>query len=225
MAKKLLMGLAAVLVVAGGVAALSAYEAHVINVTAHIENALFVHQSELEFGTVFPQEYIVKPFQIELSDSFEAQKRVDTVNYEINQKPKCKCDLWDPKNPELCPQGEYLPVNYTDEKCPTGYTAMLSLCPFLSKLPIDEDGNDTGVPSYYVEDKPDYCVPRTGTEKATGRLNLFGDYIDTWNVDLKVPPVAGTVGQDWPASCPTVPTNSVDYGCDLWIEATSIYQD
>jgi hypothetical protein len=39
---------------------------------------------------------------------------------------------------------------------------------------------------------------------------------------LKVPPVKGFVGQDWPAGCPTVPTNDVDLGCDLWIEVTGI---
>ena len=55
MKKKILLGLVAVVAVAGGVAALSAYEAHVINVTAHIENALYVHPESRDFGTVFPQ--------------------------------------------------------------------------------------------------------------------------------------------------------------------------
>jgi hypothetical protein len=49
-----------------------------------------------------------------------------------------------------------------------------------------------------------------------------GDILDLWKVDLKVPPVDGYVGQDWPEGCPTVPENDVDYGCDLWIEVTGI---
>jgi hypothetical protein len=58
---------------------------------------------------------------------------------------------------------------------------------------------------------------------ATGYLSkLEGDILDLWTVDLKVPPVDGYVGQDWPAGCPTVPENDIDYGCDLWIEVTHI---
>jgi hypothetical protein len=48
------------------------------------------------------------------------------------------------------------------------------------------------------------------------------DLLDAWIVDLKVPPVTGTVGQDWPAGCPTVEEDKQDYGCDLWIEVTGI---
>ena len=55
MKKKILLSIIAVATVIGGVAAMSAYEAHVVNVTAHIENALKVIPPEkLVFGTVFP---------------------------------------------------------------------------------------------------------------------------------------------------------------------------
>ena len=58
---------------------------------------------------------------------------------------------------------------------------------------------------------------------ASGILSKrVNDLSDLWIVDLKVPPVEGFVGQDWPAGCPTVPTNDIDYGCDLWIEVTGI---
>ena len=70
MRKKILLGLLAAVVVVGGVAGMSAYEAHVINVTAHIENALRIPTEAIEFGTVFPQEYVEKDFTIFLSDSF-----------------------------------------------------------------------------------------------------------------------------------------------------------
>lgn len=49
MKKKILLSLVAMVAVAGGIAAMSAFEAHIINVTAHIENALSVHPTELVF--------------------------------------------------------------------------------------------------------------------------------------------------------------------------------
>lgn len=66
----------------------AAFEAHVINVKAHIENALSVDTTPIDFGTVFPQEKFIKNFWIELSDSFKDERRVDDVKYEIHQKPK-----------------------------------------------------------------------------------------------------------------------------------------
>ena len=92
------------------------------------------------------------------------------------------------------------------------------LCRFLSKLPVAAD-NDYGVPSYYQED---YCALPSPIN-ATGNLDKdTGDTSDTWIVDLKVPPVEGYVGQDWPETCAdwTVPHNGLTYGCDLWIEVT-----
>lgn len=88
MNKKILMGLGAALAVVASVAAMSAYEAHVINVTAKIENALTVTPDEIMFGTVFPQEYLTEEVQVCVSDSFTAEQRVDDVNYFIRQKPK-----------------------------------------------------------------------------------------------------------------------------------------
>ena len=226
MSKKILFALATVLVVAGGVAALSAYEAHVINVTAHIENALYVHPDEIAFGTVFPQEWVYSDFTVELSDSFLAEERVWDVLYKIVQKPKCEC-IFDPvKEPmdfDLYCEGEkYARIDYSTYECPEYYEEMENLCPFLSKLDGDpEDLNDYEVLSYY--DMPG-CQP--AELDATGMLHKFdgilSDEVDLWIVDLKVPPVEGYVGQDWPSDCPTVPTNDVDYGCDLWIEVTEI---
>ena len=221
MNKKFLMGLGATLAVVASVAAMSAYEAHVINVTAHIENALSVAPKEIEFGTVFPQEYVEEQFTIALSDSFMTETRVDDVEYIINQKTKC----WDWDGTGEKPTTiNYAPVNYWDDKCPSGFHPMLSLCSFLSKTDADpEDNNDSDEPSYY-DPKTNSC-PERDTGTAFGRLTKIGnDISDTWIVDLKVPPVEGTIGQDWPVSCAewTVPVDSRDYGCDLWIEVTHI---
>ena len=321
MNKKILMSLGAALAVVASVAAMSAYEAHVINVTAHIENSLYVHPDEIAFGTVFPQEYLERQFTVELSDSFMTAERVDDVEYVIKQNPKCK-------RTELCPPigvdpdcSLYAPVDYATHECPDGYAAMETLCPFLSKIDGDpEDNNDTSHLSYYDDnDTPedmsdDSCIaperytgnmlrysstgwgghscpegmrivaggtigdtfptvqgvakPGTSVDgvdypvlphytyktnfippeegyavhngqtaqdiqiwvdciadnpDATGMLTKEGqDILDLWILDLKVPPVDGFVGQDWPAGCPTVPENDIDYGCDLWIEVTNI---
>jgi LruC domain-containing protein len=215
MSKKILIGLLTVAVVAGGVAALSAFEAHVINVTAHVENALNVSPKEIAFGTVFPQEYVDDNFTISLSDSFLTTGRLDDVEYVINQKPKCKSNTITDKSSPLL----YKPLDYATHECPAGYTAMASLCSFLSKLPQDADG-EIGEPSYY-DPQTDSCPARLAV-LASGRLaKSLNDLSDTWKVDLKVPPIAGNVAQDWPVGCPTVPAED-DYGCDLWVEVTNL---
>ena len=223
MNKKFLMGLGATLAVVASIAAMSAYEAHVINVTAHIENALTVDTYEIDFGTVFPQEYTERNFTVRLSDSFIAADRVDDVDYIIKQKPKCW--NWGPGQPEPAVI-EYAPVDYATHLCPEGFYMMLDLCPFLSKLPLDMEKGDYGVPSYYIEDSVDYCTPVPAEpQHASGRLTKIGnDTSDNWAVDLKVPPVDGFIGQDWPESCAdwVVPENEKDYGCDLWVEITGI---
>jgi len=85
MKKKILLTFVAVAAVAVGVVGMSAFEAHVINVTAMIENALQVNTEPIQFGTVFPQEAIDREINIALSSSFQAEGRVDDVNYVKNQ--------------------------------------------------------------------------------------------------------------------------------------------
>jgi len=215
--KKILLTLVAVVAVMAGVVGMSAFEAHIINVTAHIENALNVHPDALAFGTVFPQEYVVRQATVSASDSFIAEQNATSIDYVIKQKPKCKAI--DPRNPV-----QYVPVDRNTDLCPAGYAAMLSLCPYLSKTDADpQDDNDTSHPSYFVQaagNVPAHCLAGVRPD-ATGRIDR-NDLSDVWDIDLKVPPVAGTVAQDWPAGCPTVPENEKDYGCDLWIEVTGV---
>src|SRR3989344_1380301 len=49
---------------------ISAFEAHVINVTAEIENSVLTSVSEITYGTVFPQEQLDEQFEVDLSQSF-----------------------------------------------------------------------------------------------------------------------------------------------------------
>src|SRR3989344_4127588 len=87
--KKILLSLGALAAVMIALPMFSAFEAHVINVTAKIENALSVPLKSINFGTVFPQEHLDKPLDIRLSGSFMEADRVDDVEYIIRQKPKC----------------------------------------------------------------------------------------------------------------------------------------
>lgn len=100
------LGAGTVGVIIAGAAAFSAYEAHIVNVTARIENALLVETTSLAFGTVFPQEYRTDQFvNVGLSGSFTAQNRLDDVEYVIKQKPKVKLctenPIFDPNNPAV----------------------------------------------------------------------------------------------------------------------------
>ena len=70
MIKKIIAGVSAGIVTLATVPMFAAFEAHVINVTAKIENALFVHPQGLEFGTVFPQEHLESSMFISFSESF-----------------------------------------------------------------------------------------------------------------------------------------------------------
>jgi len=223
MKKKLILTGIALVAISLGVIGMSAFEAHVINVTAHIENALGVSTNALDFGTVFPQEYFANQnFTINLSDSFKTQTRLSDVEYKIEQKPKCINDILQyvpcevgasSTNPNIC-------------ACPVRTAQVPDLCRFLSKMPQDGDG-DVGHPSYYIDNSPtgpsanDECLP--SAVLASGKLDKqTNDLSDTWTVNLKVPPIAGSVGQDWPVSCAdfTVPTDGTTYGCDLWVEVT-----
>lgn len=222
MKKKVLIGLGVVLAIVIGVAVLSAYEAHVINVIARIENALFVDTKPIEFGTVFPQEYLKKELLVSLSNSFLAENQADGVHYTIRQKPKPiwplppECQNFSNPQPTVTLEEAraYCHDNPEDFNC-----CYLSLCPFLSKLPKEKEEGDIGLPSYY---QGDICIT-PDPDYTSGTLSKKAlDTSDVWIVDLKVPPVQGYVGQDWPAGCPTVDLDSQDYGCDLWVEVTGI---
>jgi len=82
--RKALILILGLMMVVSGVAAVSAYEAHLINVTAHVENALTVDTTALDFGTVFPQEQFDKKRIIELSTSALAELN-DAAGGALNQ--------------------------------------------------------------------------------------------------------------------------------------------
>ena len=221
--KKILLTLLAGFVLVVSLPLMAAYEAHVINVTAHIENALrVIPPGEMTFGTVFPQEYHEKNIVVTTSESFCAgdQRRVLNIDYKIVQKPKCVNEA-----------GEYAPVDHATHECPVGYEEMPLLCPYLSKTPAHEDPppyDDYGVPAFHDPSDP--------ASIATGTINKDHDLADEWIIDLAVPCFDGMCAQDYVEFVhsynpdadpddytPLAELESSDFGCDLWIEVTDIY--
>ena len=234
--KKILTGLVGMAALLVTMPMIAAFEAHVLNVTATIENALFVHPESLVYGTVFPQEYFETSFFITFSSSFSAtnQTRDRGVDYVIKQKPEC-----------ITPQGTHPQVGEDANGnfvCPQGSVMMPLLCPYLSKKPdnLPSTGlnalNDTGVPAFHD--------PFATSSYAHGKLVKFNangstignDPSDTWTIDLAVPCFGGQCAQDWadfvhshnPAADPDdYMANPADehqlFGCDLWVEVTQIF--
>ncbi|MDO8473813.1 MAG: hypothetical protein Q7T05_08385 [Dehalococcoidia bacterium] len=71
--KRFLLAALATMAIVSGVAAVSAFESSKINVKAHVENALTVDQTEIDFGTVFPEEVFLAARNISLSESALAE--------------------------------------------------------------------------------------------------------------------------------------------------------
>lgn len=210
--KKIFMIALSLFFVLGGAAALGVLQNKILNVAACIDNTnIKVDPNSLDFGKVFPQEYLEKNFIISLSKSFLGDNKSEGIQYSILQKPKC----WN--NNSLHPK--YAEVDEKTGKCPCGYSKMNDLCQFLSET--TGDANDTSKPSYF-NSQTDSC-PSTPPIAASGILTKNGqDTSDNWIVDFKVPPIAGFVAQDWPKNCPTVAKNDQNYGCDLWVQVTDI---
>ncbi len=208
----------------------AAFEAHVINVTATIENALYVHPESRKFGTMFPQEYKEMGITVMFSESFSAdnQQRVDDVDYVIKQKPKPREEYVKQVGLDTARQwchDNYGAGNYLNNCYP-------SLCPYLSKTPDNHPlpGNDVGVPAFHD--------PFATSSIAKGTIHKNGvDVADVWTIDLAAPCFKGQCSQDWASfvlSHNSSVLNPDDYmapagmngktfGCDLWFEVTKIY--
>jgi len=81
--KKLFTIMIALVLIVSGVAAVSAYEAHLINVKAHVENALEVDTTEIDFGTVFPEEWLSQHRTVQLSESAVTELASDLASVDI----------------------------------------------------------------------------------------------------------------------------------------------
>ncbi len=220
MKKKILFG---ALIALGAVVALpmfSAFEAHVINVTARIENALSVNTKHINFGTVFPQEHLDQPLDVALSGSFMAEGRVDDVKYFIRQKPKCAWS-WTTRDgttadpvytidegstrtghPRLDPVGkEYIdcgdaPVRPDGVPTDAVWGPLPLLCPYISKHPDGEPRNDGITPAFH--EPWHWNGHELMWNDTLGYLaKSVADVRDRWTIDLAVPCFGGYCAQDW----------------------------
>jgi len=234
--------------VAFGVVGMSAFEAHVINVTATIENALSIPVEPINYGTVFPQEQLDRQITVALSDSFNSERRVDDVSYIIRQKPKCAITsangtvLVGPTATGHISLGQADEIIIDCGPAPRQLTdgetwgVLPSLCQYLSKHKVDQDNQtqEVEIPAFH---QPWTIVGHQVVwNEAKGYLTKAGlDVTDNWNIDLKVPCFGGQCGQDWAAfvqaanaaADPAEYTQSTAnehkvFGCDLWFEVTGV---
>lgn len=248
MIKKLLRAGVILGAAVAAVTGMSAFEAHVINVQARIENALEVSPLEINFGTVFPQEYLTYNFDVKLSKSFLDEDRVDDVEYVIKQKakprpeePKVTGDAQVESNVLYChnhtpldPDDTGLVGDPGDPENPYYDRCYPDLGPYLSKHkdPAEEE-KDTELDAFHD--------PRVAV--ANGRLSKKeNDVHDRWIIDLATPcfgVLGASCAQDWPVFYDAHNGNvtgagdawewTLDprmehevFGADLWIEVTGI---
>lgn len=241
--KKILVGTLTLLAVVVVIPMFSAFEAHVINVTAKIENALSVPVKSLDFGTVFPQEHLDKPLSVFLSQSFLDAGRVDEVEYFIRQKPKCawtwnngqNMDAGSTATGHVQPDGT-VNCGHAPEVTGLGQDAVWgvlpSLCEYISKE--GEDANDETTASFHT--------PWTTDGNAVTWFDTNGllsksdnDITDNWTIDLAVPCFGGYCAQDWASFVHGINStaNPEDFtqpianqhkifGCDLWVEVSGV---
>jgi hypothetical protein len=215
----------------------AAFEAHVINVTAQIENALEVPLEHMDFGTVFPQEYLVKNLPISLSQSFMDEGRVDDVEYIIRQKPKCGLTtddgreligptatghvVVDPQTGEVRVDCGPHPTDADGQQLPGTWGQLPLLCPYLSKHEVSEDGseteNDGSLDAFH---KPWTVLPDGSIvwNDVEGRLTkLAGDFRDLWEIDLAVPCFGDHCAQDWAEFVEKYHPGEGD-NADMWVQ-------
>ena len=180
-----------------------------------IDKNLTVTPDIISYETTFPQEVLLKPLSINLSQSFLDSWKHDDVEYRIKQKPKPRID----NNTERAYCAAH-PLDYS--RCSP------SLCPYLSKTPDNSPENDTGVPAFHDPSDP--------ASIAYGRIAKSDeDLSDSWVIDLHVPCFEGQCAQDWASFVlsQNPEANPEDYmldpalehevfGCDLKIEVTEV---
>ncbi len=215
-------------IVVAGAAAFSAFEAHVVNVTATIENATNISTTALTYGTVFPEEWLHQFVTLDLSSSFLAEDNVTGLDYHIRQKPKCSDGEghYEAVVDVLNQDGK--PVSFA---CPdNGFTMLPLLCPFLSKHPVstqtDPIQNDGSLDSFHgPTSTPDWTPAVAASLQVEGHLVKQTDPSDTWDIDLHVPCFAGQCAQDNmvpPAYQIDPHLNHAQFGCDLWYEVSGV---
>ena len=223
--KKTILILAALMLVVSGVAAVSAYEAHLINVKAHVENALTVDTANISFGTVFPEEWLYEHRSISLSDSAGTEIRagnVDNITFEIYAE-------WKPVPSDANPY----PVPVVVGSDSNDYYAWLGDCLYVGYNPDPVDAlhmtlvgaNQTSAPGA----QPTGLVGVMNSTTPTLDLYVAIDvpvFEGYWNslTDVCPKPSGLTTGPTWEITKDDYryDPDGVDMGLDLKIQVTGI---
>ena len=210
----------------------SAYEAHIINVTAHPEIALKVDITEVDFGTVFPEEWFTVEKRVTTSISFceDSQTRVGNIYFDVYAQWKPIPGTEPTEYYNWLGDGLYLGF-YNDPQTPpatilAGDLTNVGAAPASMpghKLALDKDvaGNDLVVQKFPLP--PDLSCLVIGLD-----VPVFEGY---WNIDTDVPTKpSGMSGPSYviPKLLPTGAPNpawnpdGVDLGLDIVIQVTGI---
>ena len=218
--KKVLLVLCALVTVFSGVAMVSAYEAHVINVTAHVENAMRLQgvgigpDYEYDFGTVFPEEWMLRTFVVRVSDSFCEPTQTTRLNidYEVWVEEKEGYE-WLGDALYFCVNWDY--TTYPDGPLAANMTAVGPTMPTPS------------APAIYVLSDSLHKIDNImdGVTMALDVPVFEGYYNENTDVDTK------PSGKDGPtveilegeSRYPTDMSLGVDLGADVKIQVTRIY--
>lgn len=223
--RKILLIATALVLMVSGVAAVSAYEAHLINVKAHVENALTVNTAEVDFGTVFPQEFLKVHRSISLSESAIAEKGIlsgdlQDVVYQIYAEWK----PIDPANP---------PVNIVIGTDGNRYYEWMG---YFLYVGIDPSQNPLPVSGMVVVGPPLAPAPSAQRVLAVGTLDGITSQLLGIAVDVPVfegfyndltdpePKPSGLDDPTFiiPANFPGFNPNGMDFGIDLKVQVIDI---
>jgi hypothetical protein len=238
--KKVILVLAALVLVASGVAAVSAYEAHLINVKAHVENALWVDTDEIDFGTVFPEEYLIAHRDIQLSESAINETRIgelDRVEFIIAVEWK-PCEgmegTWD-EDADISNGGQWLPApGYYNWMGYFTYVDFGSngLAPDMN-LVGDPPAGPPGTAAKQVLGGPYVATPDPQRLYVTIDVPVFEGYYNKLTDDLVMKDIdgdgdlekpSGLTAPTWiiPADMPGFDPDGMDFGLDLKIQVSDI---
>ena len=195
--KKAIFIFAALLMMVSSIAAVSAYESHIVDIKAHVENALIAEQ-EYDFGINFPEESRQGTVLIGLSESFlsENQTRVSTVKYSI---------CW-----------EWKPIGDHDALDSDNDTFFEPIWPYITVSDGESEANNK-------DEAPLHTWVTVANAVASGELfrtsPTSGDLIDEWHLIFDVP-----VFDDWynPSTDPLTPSGILYYSDNVSLRDYSL---
>ena len=235
--RKMLLVLVALVMVLSGVAMVSAYEAHVINVKAKVENALTVTTTHVNYGTVFPEEWLTRQFKVKHSVSFceLGQTRVDAIDYDVWVTRKPVEDP--PPSPYPAPVEDIGGVNYYYWLGDALYIGIFDTDPVdpAKMYPLGATGQPLGELVHVTTATAPILSDNRSTETTWG--SAPNDWYDVIVVGLDVPVFDGSwneltdvpikpSGLDGPTVVLTGERNvqGIVLGADIVIQVTNIYE-